>query len=84
MTVEEARETVDVVSGTFLVNSLHTRVLFESGANRSFVLSYFCKQFVTPISTISDALVVEVANGEQVLIRECYNDCTLETDGNSF
>ncbi|KAI3748936.1 hypothetical protein L6452_12381 [Arctium lappa] len=84
MTTEEAKETADVVSGTFLVNSLPIRVLFDSGATCSFVSDVFCKQFVTTISVLPDALVVEVANGDKVIIRDRFCDCTLEINGNSF
>ncbi|KAI3706750.1 hypothetical protein L6452_24692 [Arctium lappa] len=84
MSTEEAKETADVVSGTFLVNSLPARVLFDSGATRSFVSNVFCKQFTTPVSVLPDALVVEIANGDQVIIRDHFCDCTLEIDGNSF
>ncbi|KAI3669786.1 hypothetical protein L6452_41193 [Arctium lappa] len=84
MTTEEAKETADVVSGTFLVNSLPARVLFDSGATCSFVSDVFCKQFVTPISVLPDALVVEIANGDKVIIRDRFCDCTLEIDGNPF
>ncbi|KAI3757889.1 hypothetical protein L6452_05433 [Arctium lappa] len=83
MTADEARETADVVSGTFLVNSLPTRVLFDSSANRSFVSTSFCKNFTTPCSLLIDALVVEVDNGEHMVVRECYVGCTLELDGKS-
>ncbi|KAI3707139.1 hypothetical protein L6452_25391 [Arctium lappa] len=84
ITTEEAKETVDVVSGTFLVNSLPARVLFDSGATCSFVSNVFRKQFVTPISVLPDALVVDVANGDQVIIRDRFCDCTIEIDGNPF
>ncbi|KAI3727551.1 hypothetical protein L6452_16167 [Arctium lappa] len=84
MSTEEAKETADVVSGTFLVNSLPARVLFDSGATRSFVSNIFCKRFTTPVSVLPDALVVEIANGDQVIIRDHFGDCTLEIDGNSF
>ncbi|KAI3706703.1 hypothetical protein L6452_24623 [Arctium lappa] len=84
MTTEEAKETADVVSGTFLVNSMPARVLFDSGATCSFVSDTFCKQFSTPVSVLPDALVVEIANGDQVIIRDRFRDCTLEIDGNSF
>ncbi|KAI3678050.1 hypothetical protein L6452_37329 [Arctium lappa] len=84
ITTEEAKETTDVVPGTFLVNSLSARVLFDSGATCSFVSDLFCKQFVLPISVLPDALVVEVANGNQVIIRDCFCNCSLEIDGNSF
>ncbi|KAI3678257.1 hypothetical protein L6452_37543 [Arctium lappa] len=84
MTAEEAKETADVVSGTFLVNSLPAHVLFDPGATCSFVSVIFCKQFITPISVLPDALVVEVANGDQVIIRDRLCGCTLEIDGNYF
>ena len=41
MTLEEARESPDVVSGTFLVNNVYAHVLFDSGADGSFVSSTF-------------------------------------------
>jgi len=41
MTAEEARADDEVVSGTFLINSSLATVLFDSGANRSFVSSLF-------------------------------------------
>ncbi|KAI3685832.1 hypothetical protein L6452_35092 [Arctium lappa] len=84
MTTEEAKETADVVSGTFLVKSMPACVLFDSGATCSFVSNAFCKQFITPICVLPDALVVEIANGDQVIIRDLFCDCTLEIDGISF
>ncbi|KAI3702028.1 hypothetical protein L6452_27622 [Arctium lappa] len=84
MTTEEAKETADVVSGTFLVNSLPARVLFDSGATCLFVSDIFCKSFVTPISVLPDALVVEIASGDQVIIRDRYCDCTIEINGSPF
>ena len=74
MSTEEERETADVVSGTFLVNSLHACVLFDSGADRSFVSNYLCQRFTTPTTTLSEALVVEVASGELVVIRDHYEN----------
>ncbi|KAI3665770.1 hypothetical protein L6452_44401 [Arctium lappa] len=84
MSTNEAREAADVVSGMFLVNSLPTRVLFDSGANRSFVSTSFCKNLPTPCSLLNDALVVEVANGDHLVVRSCYVGCTLELGGELF
>ena len=41
MTEKEAEETPDVITGTFLVNNLPARVLFDCGASRSCVSSTF-------------------------------------------
>ncbi|KAI3663974.1 hypothetical protein L6452_45207 [Arctium lappa] len=84
MTAEEAKETADVVSGTFLVYSMTARVLFDSDATCSFMSDAFCERFTTHISALPDALVVEIANGDQVIIRDHFCDCTLEIDRISF
>jgi hypothetical protein len=42
VTAEEAAEAPDIVLGTFLVNSVPAKVLFDSGASHSF----FTEQFV--------------------------------------
>ena len=41
MTKNEAEASPDVVTGTFLLNSIHAKVLFDSGANFSFVSPMF-------------------------------------------
>ncbi|KAI3685696.1 hypothetical protein L6452_34953 [Arctium lappa] len=84
MSMEEAKETTDVVSGTFLLNSLAAKVLFDSGANFSFMTLDFCKDLNVPTSTLSDALVVEIANGEQVILREVMGRFHLDISGEIF
>ncbi|KAI3697694.1 hypothetical protein L6452_30790 [Arctium lappa] len=81
---EEAKETTDVGPGTFLLNSLAAKVLFDSGANLSFVSLVFCKELNVPTSTLSDALVVEIANEEQVILREVLEKCHLDISGELF
>ncbi|XP_022030905.1 uncharacterized protein LOC110931840 [Helianthus annuus] len=41
MTATEAKTEPDVVSGIFLVNSIPARILFDTGANRSFISRQF-------------------------------------------
>ncbi|KAJ9558044.1 hypothetical protein OSB04_012658 [Centaurea solstitialis] len=50
------KETAKVVSGTFLLNSKPAFVLFNSGADYSFVSTTFCKSLKLPTSTLSEAL----------------------------
>ncbi|KAI3746035.1 hypothetical protein L6452_08451 [Arctium lappa] len=64
MTKEETMETAEVVSGTFLLNSTPARVLFDSGANFSFVSDVFCKSLNLSASVHSDALVIEFRCGD--------------------
>jgi hypothetical protein len=42
MTIEEAKKKPKVVSGTFLLNSIPTSVLFDSGATFSLIASTTC------------------------------------------
>lgn len=46
LTSEEARITLDVVMGSFLVNGISTLVLFDLGAIRSFLSLVLSKSFV--------------------------------------
>ncbi|KAJ9542955.1 LOW QUALITY PROTEIN: hypothetical protein OSB04_029461 [Centaurea solstitialis] len=84
MSVGEAREASDLVSGTFLVNSIPALVLFDTGAERSFVHDTLAKKFTMPTTPLSDALVVEVAGGFLVTVRDCFEGCTIELDGETF
>jgi hypothetical protein len=43
ITVEEAKVEPDVLTGTFLVNSIHAHILFDTGANESFVSFNFIR-----------------------------------------
>ncbi|KAI3678392.1 hypothetical protein L6452_37682 [Arctium lappa] len=84
MTAEEARASADVVSGTFLINSIPARILFDTGASFSFVSELFRQKIVMPTTSLEDALVVEIADGSQVLIHEVLKQCTLSIEGREF
>lgn len=70
-----------MVTGTFLVNSIHARVLFDSGANRSFVSSTFCKNLGRNAKTLEHALEIETADDHWVVVREEYDDCSIKIEG---
>ncbi|XP_024984093.1 uncharacterized protein LOC112520019 [Cynara cardunculus var. scolymus] len=84
MSREEAKASTDVVSGTFLVNSVPDHVLFDSGASCSFVSTAFYQHLYTPPSTLEDTLIIEIANGSQVLVREIVRGCVLGIEGKEF
>ncbi|XP_024992449.1 uncharacterized protein LOC112526393 [Cynara cardunculus var. scolymus] len=75
MSREEAKASTYVVSGTFLVNSVLAHVLFDSGASCSFMSIAFYQHLHTPPSTLEDVLIIEIANGSQVLVREIVRGC---------
>ncbi|KAI3758383.1 hypothetical protein L6452_05944 [Arctium lappa] len=70
MTADEAKASADVVSGTFLINSVPARVLFDTGVSFSFISELFRPNIFMPTTSLEDALVVKIANGSQVLIRD--------------
>ncbi|KAI3698239.1 hypothetical protein L6452_31352 [Arctium lappa] len=84
MTTEEANASTDVVSGTFLLNSVPTRILFNSGASFSFVSSSFCPKLSMPTTSLEDALVVELDDGDQVVVRDILRNCKLKIEGREF
>ncbi|KAI3757372.1 hypothetical protein L6452_04909 [Arctium lappa] len=84
MTAEEARASADVVSGTFLINSVPARILFDTGASFSFVSKLFRQKIAMPTTSLEDALVVKIADGRQVLIREVLKQYALSIEGREF
>ncbi|KAJ9566564.1 hypothetical protein OSB04_002530 [Centaurea solstitialis] len=84
LTAEEAKEEPDVVTGTFLVNSLPALVLFDSGASKSFVSSSFCKGFTNVMGRLDKPLKVEIAAEEYRLCSDVYRDVVIELEGVEF
>nr|XP_043619796.1 uncharacterized protein LOC122591601 [Erigeron canadensis] len=84
LTVEAAKDNDEVVSGTFLVNSKHASVLFDSGANRSFVSTLFAPKLDKVTTPLDCSIEVEIANGTICDIHEGYDDCSIEIEGRSF
>jgi hypothetical protein len=60
VTAEEAAEAPDVVLGTFLVNSIPARVLFDSGASHSFVTEHFVKKGKLESTMMTRAMLVQI------------------------
>ncbi|KAI3698177.1 hypothetical protein L6452_31289 [Arctium lappa] len=84
MTVEETKASNDVVSDTFLLKFIPARVLFDSGASYSFISDVFYPKLSMSMSSLEDALVVEIMNGSQVVIQDILRGCTLEFEGKKF
>ncbi|KAI3673056.1 hypothetical protein L6452_39166 [Arctium lappa] len=81
---DEAKASTDMVSGTFLLNSVPARVLFDSGASFSFIYNVFYRKLAMPTSSLEDNLVVEIENGGQVVIRMVLKGCVLDVEGKEF
>ncbi|KAJ9535649.1 LOW QUALITY PROTEIN: hypothetical protein OSB04_un001198 [Centaurea solstitialis] len=84
MTAEEARDAGDVVTGTFLINSTPAYVLFDSGANRSFISHAYCEALNLSRNKLVNPLDVEIADGNIISVTEICDNCFLDIDGNVF
>ncbi|GJT53074.1 putative reverse transcriptase domain-containing protein [Tanacetum coccineum] len=68
---------LNVVTGTFLLNNRYASVLFDTGADRSFVSTAFSSQiYITP-STLDHYYDIELADGRIIGLNAIIRGCTL-------
>jgi hypothetical protein len=68
---EEAQGDKDVVLGTFLINSVPTTVLFDSGASHSFITKKFVTKHDVPRSSMKTHLLISSPNSEMKSTHVC-------------
>ncbi|KAI3742495.1 hypothetical protein L1987_60179 [Smallanthus sonchifolius] len=74
----------DVVNGTFLINSQYASILFDTGADKSFVSLNFEPLLAKTPSQLEKTFTVEVANGDSLTIESIIYDCSLELNDHTF
>jgi len=84
LNAEEARQDPRVVTGTFLVNDRYAFVLFDSGAERSFVSLEFRPLLNLSASRLNEVYTVEYANGQKYETRDVFRACPLNLNGRVF
>ncbi|GJR20106.1 putative reverse transcriptase domain-containing protein [Tanacetum coccineum] len=67
----------NVVTGTFLLNNRYASVLFDTGADRSFVSTAFSSQIDITPSTLDHYYDVELADGRIIGLNAIIQGCTL-------
>ncbi|GKC37406.1 putative reverse transcriptase domain-containing protein [Tanacetum coccineum] len=67
----------NVVTGTFLLNNSYASVLFDTGADRSFVSTAFSSQIDITPSTLDHYYVVELADERIIGLNAIIRGCTL-------
>ncbi|MFS7936249.1 putative transcription factor interactor and regulator CCHC(Zn) family [Helianthus anomalus] len=80
----EARANNEVVNDTFLVNHQPASILFDSGADRSFVSYTFEPLLAMPRTKLRKPLSVEVATGEPLVLDSVIRNCQLNLDNHIF
>jgi hypothetical protein len=83
LTAEEAKNATDVVTGTFLVNTIPALVLFDTGASFSFVSLSFCKEYVHK-EKLESPLEVEIAHDKILYVTNIYKNNVIEIKGTRF
>ncbi|KAD3067059.1 hypothetical protein E3N88_34939 [Mikania micrantha] len=73
----EARNDPNVVTGTFLVNDHYASILFDTGADKSFVSNEFKQLLGKEHKTLKDSFIIELANGDTLETRNIIEGCTL-------
>nr|GEY70768.1 hypothetical protein [Tanacetum cinerariifolium] len=84
MATEEDKVVRDVVTCKILVNSIPTRVIYDSGASVSFMSFEFSKNLFTPPNKLPFALEVEITGNEIVVVSKVYRDVEIEIDDSIF
>ncbi|GJY46202.1 putative reverse transcriptase domain-containing protein, partial [Tanacetum coccineum] len=74
----------NVVTGTFLLNNCYASMLFNSGADRSFMSSTFSALLDVASSTLDTSYAVELADGRILEINGVLRGCTLGLLGHLF
>ncbi|GJW39706.1 putative reverse transcriptase domain-containing protein [Tanacetum coccineum] len=80
----EANPDSNVVTGTFLFNNHYTSMLFDSGADRSFVPSTFSALLDITPSTLNVSYAVELADERVAKTNTVLRGCTLGLLGHPF
>lgn len=75
LNAQEAIHQPDKITGTFLINNAYAKVLFDSGANLSFIDLKFCSMLNIPLVRLNQVYEVETASGEIVRISERLENC---------
>nr|GEU38111.1 putative reverse transcriptase domain-containing protein [Tanacetum cinerariifolium] len=74
----------NVVTGTFLLNNCYASMLFDSGADRSFVSTTFSALIDVAPSTLDTSYAVELADGRVSETNILLRGCTLGLLGHPF
>ncbi|GJS41192.1 putative reverse transcriptase domain-containing protein [Tanacetum coccineum] len=80
----EARQDPNVVTGTFSLNDHFATVLFDSGADFSFISTDFVPLLNVKPSVLRSSYVIEINNGRKVESNKIIRGCKLELGDSLF
>nr|GEW98253.1 putative reverse transcriptase domain-containing protein [Tanacetum cinerariifolium] len=74
----------NVIMGTFLLNNRYTKILFDTGADRSFVSTTFSALIDIIPTTLENRYGVELADGKIIEVNTIVRGCTLNFMNHPF
>ncbi|GJZ88339.1 putative reverse transcriptase domain-containing protein [Tanacetum coccineum] len=80
----DALQDPNVVTGTYSLNNLYANVLFDSGADFSFISTKFAPLLNAKPSIANPGYVIEVANGKKEEVDRIFRGCRLELGDSMF
>nr|XP_043639728.1 uncharacterized protein LOC122610835 [Erigeron canadensis] len=80
----DARRDPNIVIGTFILNNHYVFVLFNSGADKSFISLEFKSRINIATIPMKETYIVEYANGQKYVARDHLVDCSLTLSGKTF
>ncbi|GJQ92136.1 putative reverse transcriptase domain-containing protein [Tanacetum coccineum] len=81
---EKRKERDEAMTGTYSLNNLYATVLFDSGANFSFISTKFAPLLNAKPSIANLGYVIEVANGRKEEVDINFRGCRLELGDSMF
>ncbi|KAD2805695.1 hypothetical protein E3N88_39072 [Mikania micrantha] len=79
-----ARQDPNVVTGTFLLHDSYASILFDTGADQSFISSNFARQLNLTEETLDSPYIIEVANVKQITVSTILRNCPLTLTDHTF
>ncbi|GJT84768.1 reverse transcriptase domain-containing protein [Tanacetum coccineum] len=84
MGAEEARQDSNIVTGTFSLNNYYATMLFDSGADYSFISTTFVPLLDIKPSSLGFSYEIEIASEKLVEINKVIRYYKLEIEGHTF
>ncbi|GKE25634.1 putative reverse transcriptase domain-containing protein [Tanacetum coccineum] len=81
---EEARQDLNIMTGTFTLNKYFATTLFDSGVDYSFISTTFIPLLGLKPSDLGFKYEIEIASGQLVEIDKVIKGCKLEIEGHIF
>jgi hypothetical protein len=84
MSAEEAHRMEEVITGMFPINDTYAHILFDSGANKSFVSISFMPYLKGVLDGLEKPYVVEMANGQEARVDKVLRNCVVKIEGHEL